>query len=426
MKKIFTLIAMAVFAVNTFAADDVYYPETEYQNCDYGWWLNFTETYSLQAGKSAEFIFYNYNGGATSNWYNWDLVACTTGWSVRNGDGYSEYFVLRSDNYGWGDYYNGDGFSNTYDWTDFPGLMDGALVDMTVSLGTDGTFTMTSTTTDTDGNTYDYSYKCTITTAPEEIWVFFTAENSYMSTEQVEDTDDGDDDETVEVEDTPVDTSTAEVYYPVSEYQNCDNAYWVNFTDDYTLNAGTAIRFIFYNYNGGATSNWYNWMLVASTTGWTERNGDGYSEYFVVRADNYGWGDYYNGDGFSNTYDWTDFPGLMDGALVDMTISLTTAGTFTLTSTTTDTDGNTYDYSYTCSITTAPEAISVAFGTEYSYIGSAESDDTEEDSGVTDGITTVETVTSATAGTAYNLAGQSVGKSYKGIVIENGKKVLRK
>lgn len=50
---------------------------------------------------------------------------------------------------------------------------------------------------------------------------------------------------------------------------------------------------------------------------------------------------------------------------------------------------------------------------------------TDDQGGVIDGIKTVET-TAAAAAKSFNLAGQQVGAGFKGIVIENGKKVVKK
>ena len=69
---------------------------------------------------------------------------------------------------------------------------------------------------------------------------------------------------------------------------------------------------------------WNNWIL-AITNG-KERGGSGYKEYAVLRADAYGWGDYANDAqreaGMANDYDWTTFKDDMDGANVDLTVSI--------------------------------------------------------------------------------------------------------
>lgn len=49
-----------------------------------------------------------------------------------------------------------------------------------------------------------------------------------------------------------------------------------------------------------------------------------------------------------------------------------------------------------------------------------------DDSGMTTGIDAIDSESVGEQGPVYNLAGQRVGKDYKGIVIIGGKKVLRK
>lgn len=75
----------------------------------------------------------------------------------------------------------------------------------------------------------------------------------------------------------------------------------------------------FYNYNNSG-DNWNNWVLAV--TNGKEFGADGYAEYFVLRADAYGWGDSnYNAANIIHGFNWDTFVADMQGALVDMTIT---------------------------------------------------------------------------------------------------------
>ena len=123
------------------------------------WWTAFGP-YVMSESPDCEFhfSFTNYSDKAY-NWDNW-LIVLTNGKKRYDSD-YTEYFVLRADNYGWGTYADDDmrtaGMTNDYNWDTFLEDMDGAEVDLTLTI-TDGTAVMTALTTTDDGTTYTYSY----------------------------------------------------------------------------------------------------------------------------------------------------------------------------------------------------------------------------------------------------------------------------
>ena len=99
-----------------------------------GWWTEFSQYFSVPPGKKLVLEFVNYGSGA-NNWNNWNVCVAN---GERDGDGYSEYFLLRSDWYGWG---NGDydGAVIEFDyggaevnWDEFREKMQGAYVTMTL------------------------------------------------------------------------------------------------------------------------------------------------------------------------------------------------------------------------------------------------------------------------------------------------------
>ena len=205
------------------------------------------------------------------------------------------------------------------------------------------------------------------------------------------------------------------VYYPVSKLKNLTNAYNTNFSADYTLQAGKKAEFKFYNYTP-ATDNYKSWVLGVSNKA---HGATGYTEYVMLRNDNWdnvAWAN----TGCVSDYNWDTFPADMNGSLVDMTVELTTACVFKMTSVITAADKKTtYHYSYTKTLSSKPSSVNVFFTGENSYIDGSSLVPT----GIENPAITVNKVSD---GKWYNLAGQQVDKSYKGVVIVNGKKFVNK
>ncbi len=116
-------------------------------------------------------------------------------------------------------------------------------------------------------------------------------------------------------------------------------------------------------------------------------------------------------------YDWTNFKKDMNGSLVDMTVSLTAAGVFKMESTITTTTNKVYHYTYTTTLTAKPSKIVLFFVNEKSYI---------DGSSLSTGISNPIIIQKKNDGKWFNLSGQQVDKSYKGVVIVNGKKFVNK
>lgn len=137
-----------------------------------------------------------------------------------------------------------------------------------------------------------------------------------------------------------------------STYGPEDNTapFWKYFTPYLTSASGECtFTYSFRNYTDGA-ANWNNWLLVL--TNGKQREESGYAEYFVLRADAYGWGTYATDElraaGMTNDYDWTTFTSDMNGAQVDLTLTIS-SGTAVMTAVTMTATGKKYNYSYTVS-----------------------------------------------------------------------------
>lgn len=213
---------------------------------------------------------------------------------------------------------------------------------------------------------------------------------------------------------------TTPVYYPVSAQKNTTSGWWTNFSPYYELQAGKKMQFKFYNYSDMSAA-WNNWCLAATQI---KREDAGYGadkEYFVIRNDFFGWGGSHNASGFTHDFDKSDemnvFIKDMNGSLVDMTVSLTAAGVFKMESTITTTTNKVYHYIYTTTLTAKPSKIVLFFVNEKSYI---------DGSSLSTGISNPIIIQKKDDGKWYNLSGQQVDKSYKGVVIVNGKKFVNK
>jgi hypothetical protein len=95
----------------------------------------------------------------------------------------------------------------------------------------------------------------------------------------------------------------------------------------------------FTNYTSGA-SNWNNFVIVLNSE-------DLATEYAVVRADNYGWGNGYEACTPSGGQaDWAAWLAAMDGAKVTLSITNKGDGTADIRTVMIGNDGNTYTQDY--------------------------------------------------------------------------------
>lgn len=215
---------------------------------------------------------------------------------------------------------------------------------------------------------------------------------------------------------------TTPVYYPVSQQKNKTAGFWTNFSYDYVLKSGKKAEFKFYNYSD-EVNNWDNWALVAASA---SRGASNYAEYFVLRNDNYAWFTKLGGNTNENTanvqftldnnFDWTNFKQDMNGSLVDMVVEYVASGTIKVNATITK-DKKTYNYAFSMTSDTIKGDVTLFFVNEKSYI---------DGSSLSTGISNPIIIQKKNDGKWFNLSGQQVDKSYKGVVIVNGKKFVNK
>ncbi len=147
-----------------------------------GWWTEFSQYFSVPSGKKLVLEFENFGSGA-NNWNNWN--ACVAN-GERDTDGYSEYFVLRSDWYGWGnaDYNNAviefDYGGGEVNWDEFREKMQGAYVTLTLDHARAGAAYLEVKNVATDGFTIVEKYNQKVS-AVDDINLFLIADGSHFN-----------------------------------------------------------------------------------------------------------------------------------------------------------------------------------------------------------------------------------------------------
>lgn len=153
-----------------------------------GWWVDFSQYFEVPQGKCLTIKFINHNGGSANNWNNWNICVAS---GERDSDGYSEFFVLRSDAYGWGNGdYNGAMIGQDYPdtdgdgdiWNDFRAYLDGASVEMTIDYATAGTVFLTAKHTAVDGTVLTETYEQPVTGTT--VTAFLIADASFMEVKE--------------------------------------------------------------------------------------------------------------------------------------------------------------------------------------------------------------------------------------------------
>ena len=157
-----------------------------------GWWTAFSDYFSIPANKLLHLEFVNHGTGV-NNWNNWNL-AVTNEIADRAAADYKEYFVLRSDAYGWGGGMAGDGYAfdikmitqNYPDtdgdgdiWNDFRTTMQGAKVTIDVDHSATGNVYVKATTVGTNGTTLVETYQQPVS-ATANLVSFLICDGSYF------------------------------------------------------------------------------------------------------------------------------------------------------------------------------------------------------------------------------------------------------
>ena len=148
-----------------------------------GWWTEFSQYFNVPSGKKLFLEFENFGSGA-NNWNNWNV--CVANGKERDADGYSEYFVLRSDWYGWGNAdYAGSVIEFDYgggevNWDEFREKMQGAHVTLSLDHARAGAAFLEVHSVATDGFDIVEKYNQKVS-ATEDVNVFLIADGSHFN-----------------------------------------------------------------------------------------------------------------------------------------------------------------------------------------------------------------------------------------------------
>ena len=241
-------------------------------------WGAHSENIKVAAGESFVSSFTNYTNGQ-NNWNNFCVVLCR----ADN----SEYAVVRADNYGWGAGYEACTLSGGQkDWGAWLKAMNGAKVKVAVTNKGNGTADVQMVMIGNDGKTYTQSYTGINTIDAGDFYFRFTVDGSHIEFDDV-----------------------------IGKEDN-SSAFWGAHSQMLRVPKGQTVTQRFKNFTN-LQNNWNNFCVVLTR----EDN----TEYAVVRADNYGWGDSYAACTLSGGQDnWANWLKAMDGAMC--TVSVTNNG----------------------------------------------------------------------------------------------------
>ena len=161
----------------------------------------YSDYYAIQPNRSLRLSFTNYSDKA-ENYHNW--VAAVTTDADRDATGYSEYLILRSDNYGWGSSYSAGTLTNNYNWDTFKNDMDGSHVEMTISRSAAKVTVRADITTSTGAQYYE-QWVGTCGDGTQTIRFFLTTELGHMT-------------------DIVQNSSDVSIYYYYQDYENATDA----------------------------------------------------------------------------------------------------------------------------------------------------------------------------------------------------------
>ena len=274
-------------------------------------WGAHSESIKIGARETFVTTFTNYSSGA-NNWNNFVIV-------LASADGTTEYAVVRADNYGWGNGYAAcTATGDQGDWGTWLAAMDGAKVTTYVTNNGDGTADVKAVMKGTNGVTYTQTYTGINTVNPDDFYFHLTVDGCHLEFDEV-----------------------------IGEEDN-SSAFWGAHSEPWKVPAGQTYTTRFRNFTNGA-NNWNNFVVVLASA-------DGATEYAVVRADNYGWGNGYAAcTATGDQGDWGVWLAAMDEAMVTVSVTNRGGGLADIKAVMKGNNGVTYTQTYTGINTVNPD-----------------------------------------------------------------------
>ena len=265
-------------------------------------WSQFSNTWFVPEGETKT-IGLTVDVAGANNYNNVFAVLQTVGGahSAADNENYAEYAVVRADNYGW----NGVGNTATdletlgwtldcdWNWDTMAADMQGAHVDLAVTNNGD-TAEVAMTIETAAGATYHQSYSNIAIDGN----LFFCV---------------------------GVDGSSLTLDSTTIGAEDGSDGFWTDFSDVVAVAPGTSVTSEFTVTLAG-TENYNNCFAVLTNAGYgtaaTTYYPD-YTEYVVLRADNYGWGNSWGTQSpmDDNNWDWDTMAAVMQGAHVVLTVT---------------------------------------------------------------------------------------------------------
>ena len=290
-----------------------------------GWWSEHTQNIKVEPKETKVVNFTNYTSGL-NNWNNFVIVL--------NKADFAEYAVVRADNFGWGDGYAAckPAMEEGRDWATWLAAMNGAKVTAYITNNGDGTADIKAVMYGTDGNVYTQEYIGINTVDPDDMYFRFTIDGCHLAFDK-------------------------ELGAP-----DCSTGWWQVFSQNVKVDAHQVCTVNFTNYGSGA-NNWNNFVLILNKENVA-------TEYAVVRADNYGWGDGYAACTplMEDGRDWDTWRAAMIGAKVTLTIANKGDGTVDVTAVMNGNDGKVYTQQYIGINTIDPDDCYFRFTVDSSYL----------------------------------------------------------
>lgn len=270
------LLSKSVMAMATFDVVDKIYTTIGNSDNSTSFWGAHSDNFLVGPKETFVTSFTNYTNGQ-NNWNNFVVVLCSS-------DGSKEYAVVRADNYGWGDGYAACTPSGGQsDWAAWLKAMDGAKVTVAVTNNGDGTADVQCVMIGNDGKTYIQNYTGINTVDPNNCYFNLTVDGSHIEFDDVIGAEDN------------------------------STGFWGAHSQMLRVPQGQSVTTRIKNFTN-LQNNWNNFVVVLTR----EDN----TEYAVVRADNYGWGDSYAActpSGGQN--DWAAWLKAMDEAMCYVSVT---------------------------------------------------------------------------------------------------------
>lgn len=339
-----------------------------------GWWSAFSDDYTLADNQKLYIEFTNYTSNYVADtwkdYFNWAVIVKNDqdGHSTNDNKSYAEYFAMNSANNSWGDCsVAGNLYCKDYVWGEAnQKRMNGANVKMTITRenGRVSIYALMSNTTQ-EGNETSATLKSwsestffdlPAEAASQNIRVFLTVEKAHIVIDNSK----------------TATTATTAGYYTVGTTAK-DALFFSSFSDYYSVPANQTAKIHFKNYSL-KDGNWQNWIAVLTNN--KKRTEVGYSEYLVLRNDNYGWGTKYDAGTLTSDFVWNydpmttegaKFRDEMDGSDVVMTVTRSGA-TFTLYADITASDGSTKRFEQFVGTCDANEELYFFLTTDHGYL----------------------------------------------------------